>query len=305
MGPVLKLSESGTCAADVRYSRSTGSTWRPGSGWRCSVRTGPARRRFSASLRASMRPPPGASSWMVSPSGRCRPGCPAPHRIRHATALACSPPACMRNVELPLALARRVACRPPAKALAALERLGVAHLADRKALSLSGGEAQRVSLARALALEPSVLLLDEPAAGLDAEARQAFLDDLEAVFADRATTVVHVSHRADEALRLADRVAVLPKASSGRSVSLRGGPGSPLTRRSRTGRVRQRHPRRDRRRREGVLIGGKPCGIPTAHRGPGDPRRVGRRRPDYSRGRGALDATVERVSPAPAGGTSS
>ena len=91
----------------------------------------------------------------------------------------------------------------------ALERLNVAQLADRKALSLSGGEAQRVSLARALAIEPGLLLLDEPAAGLDAEARRAFFDDLERALNDRTTTVVHVSHRAEEALRLADRVAVL------------------------------------------------------------------------------------------------
>jgi ABC-type sulfate/molybdate transport systems ATPase subunit len=85
----------------------------------------------------------------------------------------------------------------------------VAHLAGRKALSLSGGEAQRVSLARALAVEPQVLLLDEPASGLDAEAHRTFFDDLESALADRATTVVQVTHRADEALRLADRIAVL------------------------------------------------------------------------------------------------
>jgi ABC-type sulfate/molybdate transport systems ATPase subunit len=115
----------------------------------------------------------------------------------------------LRNVELPLrwrgidGRARRAA------ALAALERLNVAPLANRKALSLSGGEAQRVSLARALAIEPRLLLLDEPAAGLDAEARRAFFDDLELALRDRGATVVHVSHRAEEALRLADSVAAL------------------------------------------------------------------------------------------------
>jgi ABC-type sulfate/molybdate transport systems ATPase subunit len=115
----------------------------------------------------------------------------------------------IRNVELPLRWRGLDAARRKAAALAALERLNVAPLADRKALSLSGGEAQRVSLARALAIEPALLLLDEPAAGLDAEARRAFLDDLERALGNRATTVVHVSHRAEEALRLADRVAVL------------------------------------------------------------------------------------------------
>jgi ABC-type sulfate/molybdate transport systems ATPase subunit len=115
----------------------------------------------------------------------------------------------IRNVELPLRWRGLDAPSRRRAALAALERLNVAGLADRKALSLSGGEAQRVSLARAFALQPRLLLLDEPAAGLDAEARRAFLDDLEPALGDRGTTVVHVSHRADEALRLADRVMVL------------------------------------------------------------------------------------------------
>jgi len=115
----------------------------------------------------------------------------------------------IRNVELPLRWRGLDGTTRRAAALAALKRLNVSGLADRKALSLSGGEAQRVSLARALAIEPGLLLLDEPAAGLDAETRRAFLDDLERALGDRATTVVHVSHRAQEALRLADRVAVL------------------------------------------------------------------------------------------------
>ena len=114
-----------------------------------------------------------------------------------------------RNVELPLRW-RKVPRRLRSElALAALERLHVAHLADRPARALSGGEQQRVSLARALAIDPDVLLLDEPAAGLDAQSRSAFFADLEQALADRATTVVQVSHRAEEALRLADRVVVL------------------------------------------------------------------------------------------------
>jgi ABC-type sulfate/molybdate transport systems ATPase subunit len=114
-----------------------------------------------------------------------------------------------RNVELPLRWRGVAAPARREAALAALRRLGVEHLERRRAAALSGGEAQRVGLARALALEPSLLLLDEPAAGLDAEARRSFLDDLGALLADRSITAVHVSHRADEALRLADRVAVL------------------------------------------------------------------------------------------------
>ncbi len=114
-----------------------------------------------------------------------------------------------RNVELPLRW-RKVPRKERARKVAAtLERLRVAHLAGRPARELSGGERQRVNLARALALDPSVLLLDEPAAGLDAATRSAFFADLEQALADRAITVVHVSHRAEEALRYADRVVVL------------------------------------------------------------------------------------------------
>jgi ABC-type sulfate/molybdate transport systems ATPase subunit len=114
-----------------------------------------------------------------------------------------------RNVELPLRWRKVPRALRGEIALAALERLNVAHLADRPAGALSGGEQQRVSLARALAIDPAVLLLDEPAAGLDAQSRSAFFADLEQALADRTTTVVQVSHRAEEALRLADRVVVL------------------------------------------------------------------------------------------------
>jgi ABC-type Fe3+/spermidine/putrescine transport system ATPase subunit len=113
------------------------------------------------------------------------------------------------NVELPLRYRRAPRATRHTVATAALTRLGVEHLADRPAHRLSGGEAQRVSLARALACQPDALLLDEPAAGLDTPTRAAFFADVDRVLADRATTVVLVSHRAEEVLALADRVAVL------------------------------------------------------------------------------------------------
>ena len=90
-----------------------------------------------------------------------------------------------------------------------LERLGIAPLADRRARSLSGGQAQRVALARALVLEPEVLLLDEPFAGLDAPTRAELLPDLGLILRrDRITTVL-VTHDRGEAQALGDRVAVL------------------------------------------------------------------------------------------------
>ena len=114
-----------------------------------------------------------------------------------------------RNVELPLAWRKVGRAQRRARALGALDALGVAHLAGRRAHTLSGGEAQRVSLARALVTRPGILLLDEPAAALDVASRARFLADVEVALRDRGTTLVHVSHRPEEALRLADRVAVL------------------------------------------------------------------------------------------------
>ena len=90
-----------------------------------------------------------------------------------------------------------------------LERFGIAALAHRSACTLSGGEAQRVSLARALALEPEVLLLDEPFAALDAPTREALIDDLDRALAHTNTGTVFVTHDRAEALRLGDRLAVL------------------------------------------------------------------------------------------------
>jgi len=113
------------------------------------------------------------------------------------------------NVELPLRYRRVPRATRGASVAAALARLGIEHLADRPARTLSGGEAQRVSLAQALACAPDVLLLDEPAAGLDTPTRAAFFADAQRALADRTTTVVVVSHRAEEVLTLTDRVAVL------------------------------------------------------------------------------------------------
>ena len=90
-----------------------------------------------------------------------------------------------------------------------LERLHVGHLARRPARQISSGEAQRVSLARALVLEPDLLLLDEPFASVDAGTRARLLDDLEALLETTAVTCVVVSHDLDEAVRLGDRMAVL------------------------------------------------------------------------------------------------
>jgi len=90
-----------------------------------------------------------------------------------------------------------------------LERFRIGHLAARSARTLSGGEAQRASLARALAVAPEVLLLDEPFAALDQPSREALLEDLEHTLRETGTTTIFATHDRAEAQRIADRVAVL------------------------------------------------------------------------------------------------
>ena len=91
----------------------------------------------------------------------------------------------------------------------ALDLLGIARLAGRRRDGLSGGEAQRVSIARALAGDPAIVFLDEPMASLDPPTRRALIEDLERIFAGRATTVLWVTHDREEALGVADRVTFL------------------------------------------------------------------------------------------------
>ena len=90
-----------------------------------------------------------------------------------------------------------------------LMRFGISHLSSRQARTLSGGEAQRTSLARAFALRPEVLFLDEPFAALDPPTRDALLLDLEAILHQAGITAVFVTHDHNEALTLASRVGVM------------------------------------------------------------------------------------------------
>jgi tungstate transport system ATP-binding protein len=90
-----------------------------------------------------------------------------------------------------------------------LQKLSIAHLATRSARTLSGGEAQRTSLARALVLEPELLLLDEPFSALDPASREALLQDFQGIVKETGITTVFVTHDRDEAFALANRVGVL------------------------------------------------------------------------------------------------
>ena len=90
-----------------------------------------------------------------------------------------------------------------------LERFGVGHLAKRSARKLSGGEAQRTSLARAFVTKPEIVFLDEPFSALDPPTREALTNDLERILRETHTTAVTTTHDQTEALRLGDRLAVV------------------------------------------------------------------------------------------------
>ncbi len=91
----------------------------------------------------------------------------------------------------------------------ALSRFGIIGLKDRSARSLSGGEAQRATLARAFAVRPEVMLLDEPFSSLDPMSREPLIEDMETAVRTTGTTTVLVTHDLMEALRLSDRIAVM------------------------------------------------------------------------------------------------
>lgn len=91
----------------------------------------------------------------------------------------------------------------------ALSYFGIAHLARRSARMLSGGESKRVSLARAFAIRPKVILLDEAFNSLDPPSRESIMDEFQSILKETKTTAVLALHDREETLRLADDVAVM------------------------------------------------------------------------------------------------
>lgn len=100
-----------------------------------------------------------------------------------------------------------------------IEMVGLAHAVDRRPAELSGGMRQRVAVARALAMNPEILLLDEPLSALDALTRAKLQDEIEAIWRQHRKTVILVTNDVDEALLLADRI-----------IPLTPGPGATLSR---------------------------------------------------------------------------
>ncbi|MGI9254430.1 MAG: ABC transporter ATP-binding protein [Thermomicrobiales bacterium] len=155
----------------------------------------------------------------------------ASERLRRETALVLQQPALFAMSALDnaaLGLRLRGAGAKPAREIAAawLGRFGVGHLADRRPATLSGGEAQRIALARAFAVSPRLLLLDEPFSSLDPASRAALLPALADALAESGAAAVLVTHDLREAAAFGRRLGVL---LAGRLAQI-GPPGETLAR---------------------------------------------------------------------------
>jgi thiamine transport system ATP-binding protein len=115
-----------------------------------------------------------------------------------------------QNIEFGLRISRMPKTDRATRVNELLELVNLSHLAQRNVAELSGGEARRIALARALAPRPRVLLLDEPLSGLDQETHDALISDLARVLKQTATTALLVTHDHSEADFLADTTFVFP-----------------------------------------------------------------------------------------------
>jgi iron(III) transport system ATP-binding protein len=113
------------------------------------------------------------------------------------------------NVAFPLTMKKTSKADTRQRVTETLKLVGLDHLADRGASLLSGGQMQRVALARSLVMQPSVLLLDEPLSNLDARLRDRLRIELRELQLELGLTSIYVTHDQDEALALADRIALM------------------------------------------------------------------------------------------------
>lgn len=113
------------------------------------------------------------------------------------------------NVAFGLRIARTSRAQIKSKVGAALALVGLEEFARRRSSELSGGQAQRVSLARALVNEPRLLLLDEPLSALDLKVRVQMQSELRRIHRETGTTFLYVTHDQQEAMSLSDRVVVM------------------------------------------------------------------------------------------------
>lgn len=114
-----------------------------------------------------------------------------------------------QNVGYGLEVRKVPAAQRDQRVTEALEAVQMGALGDRRPNELSGGQQQRVALARALVVEPSVVLLDEPLSNLDARLRQSMRAEIRRICKSHGLTGVYVTHDQEEALSMADRIALL------------------------------------------------------------------------------------------------
>ena len=115
------------------------------------------------------------------------------------------------NVEFPLLHAGLAVTARRALVDDALRRTGLADFRGTYPKQLSGGMRQRVGIARALAVKPAILLMDEPLSALDSQTRELLIEDFVRLLADGAMGAAYVTHNLEEAIRLADRIVVLSR----------------------------------------------------------------------------------------------
>lgn len=114
-----------------------------------------------------------------------------------------------QNIAFGMRIRRKPRAEIEQKVKELAELLGITHLLHRSPTHLSGGEQQRTALARALAIEPKVLLLDEPLSALDEHTREVLCIELRRVHEELGTTTLHVSHNFEETLAVADRIGII------------------------------------------------------------------------------------------------
>jgi ABC-type nitrate/sulfonate/bicarbonate transport system ATPase subunit len=113
------------------------------------------------------------------------------------------------NVKFPLTIQHVPDNQATQRAMKQLETVGLADFAGRHPQQLSGGMQQRVGLARALAVNPDILLMDEPFGAIDAQTRTVMQEELMRIWAQSRKTVLFISHDLDEAVLVSDRIIVL------------------------------------------------------------------------------------------------
>ena len=114
-----------------------------------------------------------------------------------------------QNVAFPLRVQRRPRAEVNRRVAEALELVGMGHLGKRSASALSGGQMQRVALARSIVMRPDLLLLDEPLSNLDAQLRDRLRLELKRLQQEIGVTSIYVTHDQSEALAMADMIAVM------------------------------------------------------------------------------------------------